>query len=324
MTLATVRETGITFFIVILAILVSLRSGSAFLSLENFRDILLNISILAIVALGQTMVIITRGIDLSVSATIGLTAMMLGFMVKQYPDMSPVAAVLLAMALGGALGSFNGLIISVGGVPPIIATLGTLSIYRGVIFFYSEGTWINAYEISTPFKLLAKGTPLGLPNMVIVAAVVAVIVYYFLNYTQPGRNIYAVGSNPDAAQVAGIRTKRVIFMVYLIAGVLAGLAGIMWMSRFESAQTNTALGFELQTVAASVVGGVNIFGGSGTVTGVLLGALLLGVINNSLTLIRISPFWQLAAQGLLILLAVVVDAVILRRLQQTLSGVRKL
>jgi rhamnose transport system permease protein len=320
MTLATVRETGITFFIVILAILVSLRSGSAFLSLENFKDILLNISILAMVALGQTMVIITRGIDLSVSATIGLTAMMLGFMVKQYPDMSPVAAVLLAMALGGALGSFNGLVISVGGVPPIIATLGTLSIYRGFTFFYSEGTWINAYEISTPFKVLAKGTPLGLPNLVIMAVVVAVIVYYFLNYTRPGRNIYTFGSNPDAAQVAGIRTKRVIFMVYLISGVLAGLAGIMWMSRFESAQTNTALGFELQTVAASVVGGVNIFGGSGTVTGVLLGALLLGIINNSLTLIRISPFWQLAAQGLLILLAVVVDAVVLRRLQRTLTG----
>jgi rhamnose transport system permease protein len=319
MTLATVRETGITLFIVVLVILVSLRSGSAFLSLENFRDILLNISILAIVALGQTMVIITRGIDLSVSSMIGLVAMMVGFMVKQYPDMSPVVAVLLGMALGCVLGSFNGLVITVGNVPPIIATLGTLSIYRGAIFFYSQGTWINAFEMSPSFKALAKGAPLGLPNLVIVAIVVAVIIYYFLNYTQPGRNIYAVGSNPDAANVAGIRTQRVIFRVYLVSGLLCGLAGVMWASRFESAQTNTALGFELQTVAASVVGGVNIFGGSGTVTGVLLGALLLGIINNALTLIRISPFWQLAAQGLLILLAVVVDAVVLRRLQQTLN-----
>lgn len=323
MILATVRETGISLFIVILIILVSIRSGSAFLSLENFRDILLNISILAIVALAQTMVIITRGIDLSVSSTIALVAMMIGFVVKENPDMSPLLAVLLAMALGAILGSFNGLIISVGGVPPIIATLGTLSIYRGAIFFYSEGTWINAYEISKPFKLLAKDTPLGLPNLVVVAIVVAVAVYYFLNYTRLGRNIYAVGSNPDAAKVAGIRTQWIIFMVYLLSGLLSGLAGIMWMSRFESAQTNTALGFELQTVAAAVVGGVNIFGGSGTVTGVLLGALLLGIINNALTLIRISPFWQLAAQGLLILLAVVVDAVVLRRLQRTLSVMRK-
>lgn len=322
-TLATLRETGIIAFIVLLVILVSLRSGSAFLSLENFRDILLNISILAIVALGQTMVIITRGIDLSVSSMIGLVAMMVAFVIKANPELSLVLAVLLGMALGCVLGSFNGLVITVGKVPPIIATLGTLSIYRGAVFLYSEGNWINAFELPHSFKVLAKGTPLGLPNLVIFALIVAAIIYYFLNYTRMGRDIYTVGSNPTAAQVAGIRVQWIIFSVYLISGLLCGLAGVLWVSRFESAQTNTALGFELQTVAASVVGGVNIFGGSGTVTGVLLGAFLLGIINNALTLVRISPFWQLAAQGLLILLAVVVDSLILRRLQRTLT-VRKL
>lgn len=322
-TLATLRETGIIVFIILLVILVGLRSGSAFLSLENFRDILLNISILAIVALGQTMVIITRGIDLSVSSMIGLVAMMVAFVIKANPELSPVLALLLGMALGCVLGSFNGLVITVGKVPPIIATLGTLSIYRGAVFLYSEGTWINAFELPQSIKVLAKGTPLGLPNLVIFALIVAAIIYYFLNYTRLGRDIYTVGSNPTAAQVAGIRVQRIIFSVYLISGLLCGLAGVLWVSRFESAQTNTALGFELQTVAASVVGGVNIFGGSGTVTGVLLGAFLLGIINNALTLVRISPFWQLAAQGLLILLAVVVDSLILRRLQRTLT-VRKL
>lgn len=322
-TLATLRETGIIVFIILLVILVGLRSGSAFLSLENFRDILLNISILAIVALGQTMVIITRGIDLSVSSMIGLVAMMVAFVIKANPELSPVLALLLGMALGCVLGSFNGLLITVGKVPPIIATLGTLSIYRGAVFLYSEGTWINAFELPQSIKVLAKGTPLGLPNLVIFALIVAVIIYYFLNYTRMGRDIYTVGSNPAAAEVAGIRVQRIIFSVYLICGLLCGLAGVLWVSRFESAQTNTALGFELQTVAASVVGGVNIFGGSGTVTGVLLGAFLLGIINNALTLVRISPFWQLAAQGLLILLAVVVDSLILRRLQRTLT-VRKL
>lgn len=322
-TLATLRETGIIVFIILLVILVSLRSGSAFLSLENFRDILLNISILAIVALGQTMVIITRGIDLSVSSMIGLVAMMVAFVIKANPELSPVLALLLGMALGCVLGSFNGLLITVGKVPPIIATLGTLSIYRGAVFLYSEGTWINAFELPQSIKVLAKGTPLGLPNLVIFALIVAAIIYYFLNYTRMGRDIYTVGSNPAAAEVAGIRVQRIIFSVYLICGLLCGLAGVLWVSRFESAQTNTALGFELQTVAASVVGGVNIFGGSGTVTGVLLGAFLLGIINNALTLVRISPFWQLAAQGLLILLAVVVDSLILRRLQRTLT-VRKL
>lgn len=320
--LARFRETGIIIFIIVLIFGVSIRSPY-FLELENFRDILLNISILAIVALGQTMVIITRGIDLSVGSMIGLVAMMVAFVVKVNPGMSPVLAVLLGMAIGSVLGSFNGLIITAGNVPPIIATLGTLSVFRGAVFLYSEGNWINSFELPQGFKVLAKGTPLGLPNLVIIALVVAAIIYYFLNYTRTGRDIYAVGSNPDAAQVAGIRVQRIIFMVYVISGLLCGLAGVLWASRFESAQTNTALGFELQTVAASVVGGVNIFGGSGTVTGVLLGALLLGIINNALTLIRISPFWQLAAQGSLILLAVIADSVILRRLQKTLSA-RKL
>ena len=173
-----------------------------------------------------------------------------------------------------------------------------------MVFFYSQGTWINSFELPKAFKMISKGTPLGLPNMVIIAIVFAVVVYFFLNYTRTGRNIYAVGSNPDAAQMAGIRKQRIVFLVYLLSGLACGLAAVLWASRFESAQTNTALGFELQTVAASVVGGVSISGGVGTVPGVLLGALLLGIIDNSLPLMRISPFWQLAVQGLLILIAV--------------------
>lgn len=316
LTLARFREVGISLFIFLLIAVVSVRSPY-FLTLDNFRDILLNISILAIVALAQTMVIITRCIDLSVGSIIGLVAMMVAFVIKENPEMSMFLAVLLGMGLGSVLGAFNGLVITVGNVPPIIATLGTLSIYRGLVFLYSEGTWINAFEMPPSFKALAKGTPWGLPNLVLIAVGVAVVVYFFLNYTRAGRNIYAVGSNPDAAQVAGIRNAQVILMVYIFSGLASGLAGVLWASRFEAAQTNTALGFELQTVVASVVGGVNILGGSGTVPGVLLGTLLIGIIENALTLVRISPFWQLAAQGLLILLAVIVDSLILRRLQRT-------
>jgi len=315
-TLVRYREAGISIFILILVFVVTLRAPS-FLSTDNFNDILLNISILTIVALAQTMVIITHGIDLSVSAMIGLVAMMVAFVVKQNPEMPVIFAVLLGMALGSVLGMFNGLIITRGNVPPIIATLGTLSIYRGLVFFYSQGTWINSFELPKSFKLLSKGTPLGLPNMVIVAVLVALAVYYFLNHTRTGRDIYAVGTNPDAAPFAGIRKERIIFLVYVLSGLLAGLAAVLWASRFESAQTNTASGFELQTVAASVVGGVSISGGVGTVPGVLLGALLLGIIQNSLTLIRISPFWQLAAQGLLILIAVISDKWILNRVERT-------
>jgi len=315
-TIVRFREAGISIFILILVVAVTLRAP-AFLTMDNFEEILLNISILIIVALAQTMVILTKGIDLSVSSMIGLVAMMVAFFVKENPEMPVVFAVILGMGLGAVLGMFNGVIITFGKVPPIIATLGTLSIYRGLVFYYSQGTWINSFELPPNFKLLSKGTPLGLPNMVIIALVVALIVYYFLNHTRTGRDIYAIGSNPDAAQFAGIRTQRITFLVYLLSGLMTGLAAVLWASRFESAQTNTALGFELQTVAAAVVGGVSISGGVGTVPGVLLGALLLGIIQNALTLIRISPFWQLAVQGLLILIAVISDKWILSRFERT-------
>ena len=314
---ARFRELALMGFILLLVALISLRNPN-FLTFTNFKDILLDISILAMVALAQGMIIITRGIDLSVASMLGLTAMMVSFTVKAYPETPIVFTVLLGMALGGVLGSVNGLIITLGKVPPIIATLGTLSIYRGLVFLYSNGTWINAFEMPTAFKQLAKGALWVLPNLVIGALIVAALVYLFLNYLQAGRDIYALGTNPDAAAISGIRTQRITFMVYVISGVVCGLAGVMWASRFEAAQTNTALGFELQTVAAAVIGGVSMLGGIGTVPGILLGALLLGVIQNGLTLSGISPFWQLAVQGFLILLAVVADSTIQQRLKRTM------
>lgn len=310
--LSRFREVGILVFILILGAVVTLRAPS-FLTVNNFRDILMNISILAIVALGQTIVILTKGIDLSVSSMIGLVAMMVGFVLRQYPETPIFMIVLLGMALGTIAGSFNSIIITFGKVPPIIATLGTLSVYRGLVFFYSGGTWVNSYELPQSIKLLSKGRLLGPPNLILIALFIAVIVYLFLKYTRTGRNIYAVGSNVEAAEYAGIRPQRIKFLVYLISGLLSGIGAVLWVSRFESAQTNTALGFELQTVTAAVIGGVSISGGVGTVTGVVLGAILLGVIQNALTLVRISPFWQLAAQGLLILVAVVLDKVIYTR-----------
>jgi rhamnose transport system permease protein len=309
------RELALILFILLLIMLISVASPN-FLTFTNFSDILMDISILAMVALAQGMIIITRGIDLSVASILALTAMMVAFIVRAFPETPIALDVLLGMALGGILGSVNGLIITVGSVPPIIATLGTLSIFRGLVFLYSNGSWINAFEIPATFKQLAKNTPLILPNLVVVAIIVAVIVYLFLNYTQAGRDIYALGSNPDAAKISGIRIQRVTFMVYVISGVICGLAGVLWASRYEAAQTNTALGFELQTVAAAVIGGVSMLGGSGTVPGVLLGALLLGVIQNGLTLSNISPFWQLAVQGFLILLAVISDSSLQQRLMR--------
>ncbi len=311
------REVALIAFTLLLVFVITLQSPS-FLTFSNFRDILMDISILSMIALAQAMIIITRGIDLSVASMLGLTAMMVSFLVRAFPHTPVGLLILVGMGLGLVLGSLNGLIITVGRVPPIIATLGTLSIYRGLIFLYSNGSWINAFEYPAAFKQLAKAAPLVLPNLVIFAVIVAVIIYIFLNYTQPGRDIYALGTNPDAAKISGIRTERITFMVYMISGIVCGLAGVLWASRYEAAQTNTALGFELQTVAAAVIGGVSMLGGVGTVPGVLLGALLLGIIQNGLTLSTIiSPFWQLAVQGLLILLAVISDAAIQQRIKQT-------
>lgn len=315
---ARYRELALIGFILLLSVVISLQSPG-FLTFTNFQDILLDISILAMIALAQGMIIITRGIDLSVASTLALVAMMVSFVLKAYPETPIILIVLLAIGLGSILGSVNGLIITVGKVPPIIATLGTLSIYRGLVFFYSNGDWVNPIDLPAGFKQLAKGTSLGLPNLVIVAIIVAIVAYIFLNYIQAGRDIYALGTNPEAAKISGIRTQQITFMVYVISGVICGLAGVMWASRYEAAQTNTALGFELQTVAAAVIGGVSMLGGIGTVPGVLLGALLLGIIQNGLTLSSISQFWQLAVQGFLILLAVISDATIQRRVRTTLT-----
>jgi len=310
------REIGIIVFIFVLVIAVTLREPS-FLDIDNLTDILMNISILVIVAMAQTMVILTGGIDLSVSSIIGLVAMMVGFVLKANPEFPTVFSVFLGLALGAILGSFNGFIITIGDVPPIIATLGTLSIYRGLVFFYSQGTWINSFELPASIKTLSKGQLLGLPNLIVIAVIIAILTLLFLRYTRLGRNIYAVGSNSTASEYAGIRPQRIKFIVYVVSGLVSGLAAVLWISRFESAQTNTALGFELNTVTAAVIGGVSTSGGVGSIPGVLLGALLLGIIQNSLTLVRISPFWQLAAQGLLIIVAVVTDKLISKRFVRT-------
>lgn len=313
--IAGVREMGIGVFIVLLIIAVSLRSPY-FLTLDNFKDILMDIAILAIVAIGETIVVLTRSIDLSVASALALSGMIVGMTISGHQGIPPAVALVMGMGIGAVLGSFNGLLVTKGRIPPIIATLGTLSIYRGLVFAISGGAWVDAHEMPKSFVYLSKNTLLGVPNLVLIAIIVAAIFYYFLNHTRTGREVYAVGSNPPAARLAGIRVNRILFLVYTLSGILAGMAGVLWISRYASAQSDTAVGFELQAVAAAVVGGVNIFGGSGTIAGVVLGSLLLGIIINALNLIRISPFWKLAVQGLIILLAVVSDALMSRRLQQ--------
>jgi len=315
---ASHRESGIALVILLLAVLITLRAP-VFLTFANMRDIGMEISALIIVAIAQTMVIITAGIDLSLASTLALCAMTVGTTVRAHPDSPVFLLVLLGVGLGTLLGAINATLITVGKVPPIIATLGTMSMYRGLIFVVSGGSWVAPSDIPETFRQLAWLNIFHVPMLIIWAALMALFFAYFLKYTRTGRQIYAVGSNLKAALVSGFRVERTRFVVYVLAGALAGFAGILWTARFSVVQNNTALGFELYTVAAAVVGGTSIYGGSGTILGTILGALFIGILSNGLTLVHISEFWQLAVQGLVILGAVIMNAMIARRLQRMMT-----
>jgi rhamnose transport system permease protein len=191
--------------------------------------------------------------------------------------------------------------------------------YRGLVFVVSGGSWVSPSDVPDRVNGLAWQRMFGVPMLIWWAVLVAIIFAYFMKYARTGRQIYAVGSNLKAAMVAGFRVERTRFVVYVLSGALAGFAGILWLARFSVVQNNTALGFELQTVAAAVVGGTSIYGGSGTILGSVLGALFIGILANGLTLVHISEFWQLAVQGLVILGAVIMNALIARRLHKLMT-----
>jgi len=313
---ANFREAGILFFTIVLIIAISIRQP-VFLKPDNINDILLNIAIMVIVASAQMMAIIIRGIDLSVASEIGLVAMSVGLIIRDTTDFPMGVAVLIGVGLGTCFGLINALVITKGKVPPIIATLGTMSVYRGLMPVLSKGEWVDSYRVPKSFLAITRTPIFGVPALVVYAILVAVLLYVFLKYTRLGRDIYALGSNPQAAVVAGVPVDRVKMIVFTLIGTLAGFGGVLWASRFGAVTSDTAIGFELSTVAACVIGGVNVYGGSGSIPGVVLGALLLGIITNALTITGISPFWRLTIQGFIILLAVVVDAEINRRLKKS-------
>jgi rhamnose transport system permease protein len=306
------RELILLVSLLSLITIISLRAPR-FLDIENFRDILDDTSLLAMVAMGQFMVILIGGIDLSVGAGVALTGMSVALLHQYHPGIPIFAIVLLSILIGFSLGSFNGILVSLLRIPPIIVTLGTMSVYRGFVFVISGGTWVSAHEMSDGFKNLPRGGFLGVSNLLFVAILCMGIFGIFLKYTPTGREIYSVGGNEIASQYVGINLKKIKYLPFMLAGSIYGLAGLLWVARYASAQSDTALGFELQTIAACVVGGVSIFGGSGTTLGVVLGVVLLGVVNNALTQIRISPFWQLGLQGLIILVAVIINTIMERR-----------
>jgi rhamnose transport system permease protein len=317
------RESTLVVIILLVLAVVSVRAHG-FLRLSNLNDILTDTAILAIVSIGQMMVIVTGGADLSVASGIALTGMSVAMLNWQVPGIPIPAIVCLALVIGFILGSINGLLVSAAKIPPIITTLATLGIYRGLVFLESGGQWVSAHKMTEGFRDLPHATPLGITNLLVAAIVVTIISAVFIRLTRTGRNIYGAGGNRTAARYVGIPLARIDFLVYAISGVLVGLAGLLWVSRYASAQNDTATGFELQTIAACVIGGVSMLGGSGTIAGVILGALFLGIVNNALPVVGLSPFFQMAIQGFVILAAIIANSVMDRRTQAALLRTRKL
>lgn len=314
------RELGIVGFTVAL-VAVAAVVEPRFVEFENLRNILRYIPLIVVVAMGQMMVIVSRNIDLSVGSTLGFSAIVVGNLFLQVPDLPIWLAALVATLIGAGLGAFNGLLVAWLNIPAIIATLGTLSIYRGLIFLVSGGRQIDPNHIPTELIRLSQTSPIGIPWLVIFAAFIAWATYWFLRYVRTGREIYAIGSNPDAATLRGIAVRKNTFLVFTICGALAGIAGLMFASRFGYVNpSDTGVGFELVVISAVIIGGTNVFGGSGTVLGTLTGCLLLGVIYVGLAVLGISAFWQLAIYGLAILLAVTFDTLVQRQAGRSKDG----
>ncbi|HKS34570.1 MAG TPA: ABC transporter permease [Enterobacteriaceae bacterium] len=279
----------------------------SFVGPSNLVEIFNDTAILIILALGQMIVLLTKGIDLSMAANLALTGMIVALLNFHYPAIPVWTLLLLATGLGLVMGMINGLLVWKLGIPAIVVTLGTMSIYRGIIFLLSEGGWINAHQMSPAFLALPRTVVLGLPLLSWCAVAALLLVGYFLRYSRTGRALYTAGGNATAAWYTGINAGKMQFVSFCLSGTLAGFCGYLWISRFAVAYVDVANGFELQVVAACVIGGISTMGGTGRVLGCLFGALFLGVINNALPVIGISPFWQMAISGAVIVIAVVLN-----------------
>ena len=302
------REFPVALALVVLVV-VTYAANPLFLSPQGTKDLLLNATIIIILAVGQAIVIITRNVDLSVGSILGLVAFGTGSLFANVPGIPIIAVFAIGLAFGAILGAINGLLVTLARVPALVITLGTLYIYRGLNNAWAGGTQYFAGDRPDAFGALSVDTILGFPIITLLAVVVVVIVAIVMAGTRAGRDLYAIGSEPEAAKLFGIPVGRRVFIAFAVNGLLAGLAGVLYASRFNSVGATTGTGLELDVVAAAVVGGVAIFGGSGSVVGAAIGALLLTTITSALTALRVDKFWQQAIVGVLILAAIIIDRV---------------
>ena len=300
------REAILLGAILVLLVLIALRFPG-FVAPGNLAGVFNDTAPLIILAIGQTFVILTRCIDLSVAANLALTGMVCAMLNAAAPGVPLVVILALAVSMGAVLGAINGLLVWKIGIPSIVVTLGTLTIYRGLIFVISGGEWVNAHEMSKTFTGFPRALILGLPVLSWIAVIVALGALVLISRTPLGRAFYAVGGNPNAAVYTGLNVGRTQFFAFVLSGTLAGLTGYLWVARYSVAYVDIAGGFELEVVAACVIGGISIMGGAGTVAGTIMGALFLGIIKNALPVVNVSPFWQLAISGAAIVIAVALN-----------------
>lgn len=290
--------------LVVLSVILSILSPH-FLTTENLLSIALQTAIIAIIALGQIYVIISGGIDLSVGSIVALSGVVTAqLLVAGVP---PFIAIIVGVLAGTLLGFINGFIISKGNLPPFIVTLGMMGVARGLSLVLTDGIPISGLPES--FTVLGNGTILGIPIPVIFLIFAAIIAAFILSKTIFGRYVYSIGSNEEAARLSGINVNTNKMMIYAICGLMSGLAGVLMTARLVSAQPSAGMGYELDAIAAVVIGGASLIGGVGTIGGTIIGAFIMGVLRNGLNLLNVSPFWQQIAIGVIIVLAVYVDQV---------------
>ena len=303
------KELGVLITTVLIFIIVSIIEPR-FLMFENIRSILLFVPLLVVVAMGEMMIIITGNIDLSLGSILGFAGIAVGMIFFKNSSFPILPSFILGTLVGACLGLFNGFLISKLKIPSIIVTLGTMTAYRGLLFIVSGGRQIDPNYIPENLIKLSQPSAIYIPWIVVFAAIIVIAAHIFMKSSHYGREIYAIGSNLKAAKLRGINTNRVLLLIYSIAGGCAGFAGIMYASRFGYVNPAiTGVGFEFTVIAATVIGGTSVAGGTGSVLGVVIGCFLLGIVNTALAVLGISGFWQQAMYGIIILLALILDKI---------------
>jgi rhamnose transport system permease protein len=317
------REFGILIALLLVILAATVANPNFLFSSDGWRDLLLTPSILVLLAVGQAIVIITRNVDLSVGSVLGLSAYLTGRLFIDLQGIPIVAVFLIVIVFGGLLGLVNGALVAFAKVPSLVITLGTLYAYRGINVLWTGSDRVNASDLPKEFLALGTGQILFIPILTIIALAVLVVAGWVMKNTRAGREFYAIGSDPAAAELYGLRVTRRLLTAFVLSGALAGLGGVLYAARYGTISSQAGSGWELDAVGAAVIGGVAIFGGSGTVWGAALGGVLLLTINRALPILGIPDFWQRAVVGGLILTAIVLDRVLALRQARKLAEARE-